>query len=249
MFAPRDRPAMTTGYGKGRRPLLVVAGTAAYVALGGWLWRHQFVTEPVTGGVLRAFSVTELAAIASAPLVVAGLSARFPVAEMCSPRRLDRRAARVAAGMATGYALLPLLVLAAVHMAPHALPVGTYVDIHTEDRPLTEIYTSPFAVAVAGAVVATFAFTLLAAALVGPGFGVLLSLAFQGVVVMVQSTPGGSALALGGAGDPPYQVHWGGLALAGVALALSLIAWRASIAGAQPLIGPAWARISAVLAT
>lgn len=227
---------MTSQYWTGRQPVAVLLAAAIYAALSIALWRHQFVTEPVAGGVLRAFPVTELAAIICAPIVTRGLTARLPTIDLTSPRPLRRTAAAAATGSVAGFAALPLLVLVAVNLSPDLLPPGTVADVSTEDRPLSEIYTPEMALSIATAVVLVCALAFLAVAVAGPVAGPIIYLILYGALIMVQATPTGAVVASSGAGDPPYQVHPVALLLVAVAWAGSTLAWSHTCAAAAPVV-------------
>ncbi|UNX53871.1 hypothetical protein MF406_12920 [Georgenia sp. TF02-10] len=159
----------------------------------------------------------------------------MPALDLISPRPLHRRAAVVAACLLAGFTAVPLLILAAVNLVPEIMPPGTYADISTEDRPLHLMYTPAMAVSIAAAIALTCALALLAAATVGSVAGPIVFLAVSGAIVMVQGTVTGTVIALGGAGDPPYELHPWGLTLAAVTCCAAVLAWSRTHAAAAPL--------------
>lgn len=240
---------MRPTYGTGRHPGLACLFWFIYALVGVGLWRHQIITEPVTGGILRAFAAPEIAAVVSAPLAVHGLTARMPTAEITSPRGLHYRAALSAASLIIAFAAIPLITLAGVDLAPHLMPPGTFSDISTEDRLLTEIYRPTMALSISAAVTLSIALALLSTALVGALAGPLLFLAVTAALTFAQATPGDDVLALGGAGEPPYQLHTGGLILATVISCTAVLSWANTRAAATPVASTVIARLKAYLST
>ncbi|MFD6090594.1 MULTISPECIES: hypothetical protein [Micrococcales] len=226
---------MTTSYWSGRQPTVLLAAAALYAVISIGLWRHQFVTEPVAGGVLRAFPAMELAAILCAPVAAHGLTSRMPALDLTSPRPLRRRAIAAATSLMGAFAAVPLLILAAVNLVPELLPPGTFADVSTEDRPLDAIYTPTMALSIAMGVALLCALALLAVGLVGSVAGPVLYLALAGAIVMAQGTTSGSVIALSGAGDPPYEIHLWGALLAAAACSTATLVWSRTRAAAAPL--------------
>lgn len=171
-----------------------------------------------------------------APIAVQGLTARMPVLDLTSPRSLRARAVLAAAALTATFTAIPLLTLALVNFAPEMLPLGTYADVGTEDRPLHVIYTPAMGISIAAAAALACALALLATALVGSVFGPVLHLAGTAVIVMIQATDAGTSIALSGAGDPPYELHMGGILLAAAVCVAAVLTWAGTRAAAAPAI-------------